>query len=272
MRLNLASYLIVLLISTAGCLESGRTNEEPTTPPKPPESKPPPTNNNPLPPPEPTPFSLDGRSCRELLIFWIIDEDTAGKHVPPEYIPLVEPGGRIPAFAGLKDCGQLIIDGQLAGPGAISDVGIMIESPDGSEGLHYYQMWWITNHEPLWEKLELMGWRGDLSNDTILNSPNQAPGLGAASFSVPWEKGGYDASATLVSAGAATYTQVTGWYQSQNGSLRVAKTLDSTYVSVGQGGLSMEAGSPMIGVVGGPHMESAAMHMNYNMKSRIDKG
>lgn len=211
-------------------------------------------------------FMMDALGCRELLVQVPVPLEAARAFVPANFTPLVGAGGRAVAFAGLKLCEALWLDGEDAGPGSTSDVGVLIEDPDGSGGLHYYQTWWVTDHPGLAARLAAMGWRSAEAGTSL----SGAGPAGAASASVVWDAGAYELTGTFAAPPVPPSNLATGWHETPAGTLRVVKTLASFEVGAGPGAVDADAG-PMAELLGAAHADGAALWNVYDMTGRVER-
>lgn len=195
-------------------------------------------------------FTMVGTNCRELLLQASIPVAAARAFVPDGYTIQGEATGRAVAFAALKMCDDLHLDDASIGPASTSDVGVLLDSPDGSDGIHYYQTWWITDNPDLWNRLEAMGWRGALVQGTSLDAAITAGLAGTVRFEVPWPEGAYAVEAPTGQATIPPANTATGWQDTPNGTARVIKILKSNNLGGGVGTLTADAGSPMADLMG----------------------
>jgi hypothetical protein len=216
-------------------------------------------------------FTMEGKACRELIAQAAIPVAAARVFVPAKYKLLGEATGQATMFAGLKVCADLALDNASVGPGSTSDVGVLIEAPDGSGGLHYYQTWWITDNAALGARLDAMGWNASVVEGTKLEDARVAPlGVGSLRYAVPWSAGAYSAEATLAGGTVTGTLDATGWEEGVFGPVRVTKTLASTESGAGRVTLTTAPGSPMARLLGGAaSADGPALWNVYAMKGRV---
>lgn len=253
---------------------SGNGTEDPSDPPEQEPEQPENQTARDLEPKEQTdalaaPFSMDGTGCRELIVLFTLSEETARTFVPAHYTLVGEDTGIAQGFAGLKVCNELELDGFPIGRASTSDVGISIESPDGTDGIHYYQTWWTTDHPVLSSRLDAQGWRTDLVHDDELVDQRVEGLAGLVNFTVPWSQGGYTAEGAIASPRAPGSLVATGWFDGPNGTLTVAKTLTSSVQGAGVGLLTAEQGSPMATLIEGTETQGPALYSHYRMTGQV---
>lgn len=179
-------------------------------------------------------FSMDGTNCRETLTIVPTGALNARRFVPAEFRVLGEATGAAVAFVGLKICDDLVIDGVSVGRATTADAGIMLQSPDGTDGLHYYQSWWYTDNQALWSKLAAQGWVGAFAPGGSVLGP-EAASVGVASFDIPYAKNPLSAQGTVAALNLPPVNDATGWQSTPTGTMTVKKVLTSTEFGAGVG-------------------------------------
>lgn len=217
-------------------------------------------------------FEMKGAGCKELLLQASVPLAAAREFVPAHYAIQGEATGRAVAFVALKTCDDLLLDDASAGPASTSDVGVLLDSPDGSEGIHYYQAWWITDNAALWSRLQAMGWRGGLVPDTALEPALVGGVAGPATLRVPWSEGAYAADATLGAATIPPGNLAVGWQDTPLGTARVIKSLASTSLGGGAGTITADDGSPASKLLGGTAARGPALWNEYDMDGVVVLG
>ncbi len=263
---------VILCLLLAGCNQAKKDGEP--TPTNSASSSTTPTNgaglgNGTLSPANVTydsaPFNLVGHGCHEFLVMTTITVARARLFVPTNYSISGQQTGNAVAFGGLKVCLELLIDGVSIGSGSTSDVGVNIDSPDGSDGNHYYQTWWLSNHKDLAGRLAAQGWRGNLTNETVLTT-TFSQGAGEASFAVDWMDGAYQGRGTVASGPLPPALTFTGWHDGANGTVKIRKTLTSTAAGSGTGALTAQG--PMSDLFG-PTASGVGIWNEYGMTGSV---
>lgn len=254
MKFHSASALVLAALVSAGCLglgaDDGATSDPAVVP--------------------PVAFTMDGVNCRELLIQASVPVSVAREFVPANYSLLGEETGRAVAFGALKACDDLVLDGASAGAASTSDVGVFIEAPDGTDGFHYYQTWWHTDHAALRARLHAQGWLGELVNGTVVDDARAGGVAGTVSFEVPAADGAYAGEASVAGAPAPATNVATGWFDGPRGTLKVVKELPATEFGGGQGTLTAAEGSPMAKLLGAASASGPAIWNVYDMTGRVE--
>jgi hypothetical protein len=206
----------------------------------------------------------------ELLALVPVPADVARELVPRDYVMIVEPAGTAVAIIGLKHCQDVNLDGQPIGPASTSDVGVLVEAPDGSDGFHYYQTWWTTNNFQLHRVLLEQGWPSILAGSALsVDAPVPALAL-AASAQVLWRDGAYNMTAApFPIAPGGNNNRAVGWHDGEFGTLAVDKTLDARETGTGLATVSMEEGSPLERLVGATTAQGAALWSVYYLTGNV---
>lgn len=251
-------------------------NETATDPPEPPAPEP--NASDPAPPAEtpappkltpPRPFALTATGCKELLVQVPVDLASAQVFVPANYTIVLNEAGLALAFAGLKVCPDTRIDDVPIGPASTGDIGVVIEAPDGSDGLHYYQTWWITNNLGLYDRLTRMGWNASAVGGTVLSDGRLEGLAGDLNVVVPWEEGTYEASTTAATIPAGPPMHAVGWQDTPFGRVKVDKTFAIGQFGLAPGILSADEGSPVARLMGGSESVGVAMVASYAMTGTV---
>ncbi|MGB0652404.1 MAG: hypothetical protein ACPGQL_04315 [Thermoplasmatota archaeon] len=217
------------------------------------------------------PFAMDGRGCKELLVNVPATADDVRPLVASGYQMLGEETGQVTLFAGLQVCDELLLDGIGAGPASTSDVGVLIQSPDGTPGLHYYQLWWLTDHAGLAERLQAMGWDAGYVPETNLTDGRQMDLLGPVAASIPWAGGAYSVTANVLALPLPMDADATGWQDGPFGTVTVAKNLASDQFGTGIGSIVARDG-PLASALGGGVAQGTALVNLYQMRGMVDYG
>lgn len=229
----------------------------------------PPPNPPPPPPPLPTAFNFTA-TCTEALVLIPVEVERVRSIVPANYALVGEQAGRVPVFFGLKDCPDYVLDNGTARRVMIGDVGALVESPDGSEGNHYYQFWLVTSDAAVWAAHQALGFRGGVAATTFSSvqptpvpPPVPAPVAWLIDAAIPWAEGNYALNATIPAvAPTAPAARYTGWFDGPRGVVRMPK--DFTYTAFGSGTGSLaaaEGGAPAN--LTGPSANGSALYNAY---------
>lgn len=179
-------------------------------------------------------FSMDGTGCQELLVIVSIPMAQARQFVPTSYTLLGAPTGRATAFAGLKQCADLALDGVSIGAASTSDVGIFVDK--GEPGVfHYYQAWWTTDNPIVVARLLAQGWTTGLAVDELMAMPSLPVGSSAAQ--VEWANATYDFVGSDIAAAVPGDNRAVGWFDAPAGTVTVDKTLRGTRLGAGTGSI-----------------------------------
>lgn len=213
-------------------------------------------------------FTMDATNCRETLVMVPTGILNARRFVPEEYRVLGEQTGNAVAFVALKKCDDLILDGVSVGPASTADAGILIQSPDRSSGLHYYQSWWYTDNAALWSKLSAQGWVGALVPGGTVSGPVPNT-MGAATFDIPYAKNPLSATASVYARNLPPTNEATGWQSTPTGTMTVHKFLASTEFGAGVGTVQAQLPTKGSALIAGPSATGVAMWNVYGMTGTV---
>lgn len=217
-------------------------------------------------------FEETGRECWELVLFATASAADVRPFVPATYLMVGEPGAVTLVVDGMK-CVDLAVAGGKDGAGNVSDVGVLIEPPDGSGDLSVYGLWQPTNREDHAARDRALGLRTfDAPLLDVRGSPSggvKTPGNGRASFKVPWEANAYaaDAQVGLVSPKTAPFTRTVWWHDSEKGTVRVTHTVSPADLYSAAGTVTAGAGSDMAKVLGGSGVQGAGAFWSFGIAS-----
>lgn len=125
-----------------------------------------------------------------------------------------------------------------------ANAGVLVESPDGSGGLHFYQPWWITDNEDLHARLKAQGWNASLERNLTLEADLTAGAAGSVEARAPWSRGGYGMTSDVHLGPNPQEYVVTTWHEGANGTVRMAEVLTLSEHSYGPATITTEEGSP----------------------------
>ncbi len=257
---------MVSAVLLSGCSDSVDEESSPLE-----QARPPPaTQANETQPPEiinatapPLPFEYVGNGCSEFLA--LIHVPVANvRHFIPDNMTLVgEATGETMFFAGLKSCDEMSVNGGAAQPGMVSDVGVIIEAPDGSDGVHYYQIWMLSDHQDFVRVHEALGvWSSLVA--TNYTEAELAPGIVEADVQIPWEEGTYRADGTTVGVPEGPPSEFIGWHWGSAGLFKIEKTFTYSHYAAGESEMIAEADSPMQTLLGSVFKDGLGLSNRYD--------
>ncbi len=212
----------------------------------------------------PLPFEFTGKGCREFMAIIQVPVQNVREFVPDNITILGQETGETMFFAGLKACDEYSVNGALPQPGMVSDVGVLIEAPDGSDGNHYYQLWMASDHEDFVGAHEALGVWGGLAQ-TNYTETELAPQALEANAQIRWGEGSYTIDGTSGGSPSAPAAQFTGWPGGSLGLFRVEKSFTYSHYAAGEGSVVGSSGSPMQSLLGTVYKDGAALHNHYDM-------
>lgn len=190
------------------------------------------------------PFDQSGSGCSELVVWVTIPAENARQVVPEGYEIVADETGEAAAWAALKRCETNTLAGDDVGEVATANAGVLVEAPDGSDGLHFYQPWWITDDPDLHARLEAQGWDASLEPDLALQADITAGAAGSVEATTPWSRGGYGMVADVHLGPNPQEYVVTTWHEGSDGTVRMAEVLTLSEHSYGPATVATEEGSP----------------------------
>lgn len=216
-------------------------------------------------------LTYEGTDCREPSVVLETDAENVRPFVPEEFNLTGEAAGQATLFVNVAYC-NYATGNESSVQGFQSDVGVQIEAPDDSDGLHLYQLWVLTNLTEFANRAEAWGITGGyLSEVSGSGGPEQGQGpleAGTVEASLPWEEGAYETAVTLAGSSEPTMPieQAVWWHRTDAGLARIAYTFHDVRALQGQGEASAEAESPLAQAMGGTTSQGAAFHYTFDMK------
>ena len=210
-----------------------------------------------------TAFTMDGTGCREILVLMSVPAEQARPFVPPQYELVGAVSGSATAFAALKHCDDLAVDGLSVGPASTGDAGVFVDQ--GEPGVfQYYQTWWATDSAALSGRLQAQGWPVVLANDSLTFTPLAQAAMAAAS--VESAEHGYEVAANVAFARAAGDNRAVGWFDGAAGTVTVDKLLASVQLGSGTGTLVARGTAAELY---GPNAVGIALWNEYEMLGNV---
>lgn len=171
-------------------------------------------------------FAWTGTGCVEVAAFLELDAERVRTFVPDKFVIPGEQSGRVAlSIAAVLECADFTVDGESVGPGWVSDTGVPIEAPDGSDGNHYYHLWALTNVTAIAERAAGVGLAGGLVPDRAASVELAGAGplrAGSASERIPWSEGPWALDIEVVGAAVAPLDVPTWWHLGERGLVRSA--------------------------------------------------
>lgn len=200
-------------------------------------------------------FSFVAFECPEPAAGFFIDGEAlaeAERQVPDSFDVLLDPLGRATLVVAAANCGGTEINGKPAGPALLSDVGIVINSPDPTEpaGQHIYQLWQLTTNHELRQQMKRVGMFGGLTSEATFDQlPEVAPVQFTADFA-SWEYSPY-----LLRLAASPPVPVppgsnTWWHLGNRGPIRIRYSFPDAEAIPGLATINAAAASPLARLLG----------------------
>ena len=229
------AWLVLLLVPLAGCFGG---DDDPAPP---------------APPPA-TPFTFGGEGCREFVVLLPLPAGNVRPLLPDRFRMVGEDAGQATVGATLLRCAETTVAGEAHGEAAQAEAGVLIESPDGSDATHFYELWLTSELADLTQRLDRFGVFGGPMAEPTVALPVEAPGgllLGTAQASVPWQEGPYHLVLDVAGPPAPLpLGSSVWWHQGRDGFVAITYNLTEVRGHLGAG--TVEAvGGPMGDMLGG---------------------
>lgn len=260
----LLALLLAVPLSLAGCLgddgddppeeEDPPDRERPrspsggsgsTSPPRPPRTPP---------PPPPTELDVAATGCERLGLLVPAEAAALRVWVPEEYVIVGEDTTKALLVVTFLTCEGLAPGTNAPTPGSFSDVGVVIEAPDGSEGDHLYRIWQATDHFTTAAALQRFGLIEGFVPGTGVTVEAPVPlAASTASGLVPWAAAAYSGNATIAGPAAPDVPRTeTWWFEGFRGLVTVTYEYTPASSASVAGDVSARVGSPMATFLGAP--------------------
>lgn len=99
-----------------------------------------------------TAASLSGEQGRETLFTTAVPREAVATFLPRPFRAADASRGKAWVVAGVRRFANLTVEGNAA-PGAVAEVGVVVDPLRGSTGHHVYTLWWGTDRADLAERL-----------------------------------------------------------------------------------------------------------------------
>lgn len=187
-----------------------------------------------------------GVNCLETAVVVPMPAERLAAFLPAGYVPASQSGlpGLGDLFIGVAECERMSVDGREVGRGAISDVGIGVESPDGSPGAHSYELWELGTSSVQQSLLRRAGIAGavvpglDSTDDGVLRAQ------------APWPEQGYSLEVTSPSPFPAGGDSNQWWHEGGRGRARLAFSFPRLAYRAGAGRVTADPGSTLAQLLG----------------------
>lgn len=218
-------------------------------------------------------FSAVG--CEELGFFVAADADAVREYVPAEFAMSGEETGEVQLLVGVVSCEDYTVNGIPRGPGISSDVGVLVDSPDGTMDLHVYQLWAHSTVKQFAAMISSVGIEGALikgiryDSDATVCTTICPPPIVKAEARVPWKLGDYAVQSQSAGSGAAAppLRSATWWHLTPLGLATVRYEFEPRWVQVATGDVTTTgAGDRMRELVGTDTAEGTGILWTFDME------
>jgi len=198
-----------------------------------------------------TAFTFAGTGCVEPAAVAIVPADRVKPFLPPGFTPAEALGlpGHSDVILSISRCEQFFVNGQQVPGGFLEDAGITVNSPDGSPGAHYVELWQTTSIPEMRTQMQRLGVRGGLVPGMGSTASSLGP-LQQASVDVPWGELPHSISVSAAAPGNVVGSLNTWWHQTPAGLVRIAYTLTRISDVEGDANITAPAGSDLATLVG----------------------
>lgn len=203
-------------------------------------------------------FSGEGHDCVENTVLVLAPADNLRSFVPAEFTISGESTGYGTMVVGILTCASLDVARGTPHPATWSDVGIVIDSPDGTPDPHIYEVWLAGNSGQLHSRFAQLGY-------DAWQVPDTSYSVETATGEVNRQGESYSNTiAGLVEIGRLDLI-ATWWQRTSVGLVRAFYSLPGDQVAVGDGRVSAESGSILAGMLGNTEASSILA-----LRSRFD--
>lgn len=185
---------------------------------------------------------FEGAGCDEAVAAIPVEAGRARAELPEGWRPVLDRAGLAALGVGVLRCDRLMVGDDDLGAGSISDVGILVESPDNTEGSHFYQLWQHTTAGALHGLTSALGIPGSRRRmEWRLTSP--FPFTNEFEGKVVDRHGGYGITGTASPAVETGPSAPTWWHDGKRGRTRISYALRDTRTAAGLARLRAAPGS-----------------------------
>lgn len=221
-----------------------------------------------------------GRGCSMLSSLVDSPEPLVAPFVPDRF---TMKDGFYPGFIGMvvntMSCEDVTVNGKSLGPANLSVFWVLVESPDGSAGDHFYEAWRLTDNRKLSAALARYGvlvHSADITLETQAPTPAGTP----TTSEVTWDGGSsYSAAGIEPEADPTTYFTVPFTYtlwQLQEGELVKMPVFENfeepSNVTEVDGYFAAEPGSDFALMIGAAQPTNHALFTDYEFDAEIVRG
>ncbi len=214
--------------------------------------------------PLPDAVSWQATGCTESAALLELDAELVRQFVPAGFTIQGEASGRVVlSLVAVLACEEFIVEGSSYGPGWVSDTGVPIDSPDGSEDPHYYHLWALTNVTPLAQGVGDLGLTGGhVANRSTDGSITEAAGIvtGSVTERIDWSEGPWTLSVDVAGAPGAPVPVPTWWHLGDRGLIRTTFEGDGLWGAQGTAVVAADGG-PVQELIGGPEVRGAGLYL-----------
>lgn len=242
----LAMILVTLLVPLSGCLdddgkaeEEGDVLEEETVLPA-------------FAPPVLDEVVFAAASCEQAALLVPVEAERAAPYLPDGYTVYRDDSGVAWFGASFTRCPSFVQHGSYVRDTLhIAEAGIIVSSPDGTGGIHVYQLLTTTDADRLGRDLGLLGATGGHLEATAYAPEGVLP-VGGHNGAAPWPGLSVSFEATAAQAVAPTpgIERITWWHEGPDATVRIAYALSAVSTAPAQGVVQVEEGSPFFDIIG----------------------
>ena len=222
-------------------------------------------------------FSFAAFECPEPAAAFFIDGEAlteAKRQVPESFEVLLDPLGRATLVVAAANCRGTEINGKPAGPALLSDVGVVINSPDPTEppGQHIYQLWQLTTNHELRQQMKRVGMFGGLTPEaTFDQSPEVAPVHFTADFT-SWEYSPYLLRLTAPTPVPVPPGSNTWWHLGNRGVIRIRYSFPDAEAIPGSATVNAATASPLARLLGAEERvaDLGAINVHHLIKGTVE--
>jgi hypothetical protein len=200
----------------------------------------------------PAAFSVDFSGCKEYVGQVPASYADARELVPDAYVPTMGATGNATLSIRVVDCEGISVDGGAASPGALSQIGFDIASPDGSGFINTHLLWYATDSPNLMARLREAGVPAQMVQHLSFGEPSEVDGAFEAVVPHPAEPS-FSVVGTMTEPfpGPAVPFIANWWAIGQHGEVKMQTTFPELYIGGGSAAVVTSASSELGELVGG---------------------
>lgn len=206
-------------------------------------------------------WEVDGTGCKAAMGLLEVSVQTLRNYVPRRFTPIsgsAETGPNV-FVGGAEHCDVSRRNGRTVASPVFSSPGVLIESPDGSPGPHYYMLWYVTTTRADRRLMSRLGVPGAVITGITQTLGAVGPAATLATH-VPWGARGYAVDGQAV-ATVPGPPQATFWHLGRRGLAKFVSVHEVESLRIGGGVVRSAPRSPLAAMAGRTAAGLAALQL-----------